>query len=1529
MKSLNLNIFFLIFALIYFGICDDLKAQSLSMPESNTKGQTIFLHSPPFQNATATYQYPNPTEIGTAEVNRYSITDAGQGYIEQHTEARIESILGFAAGVAGIASTDIIRSQEFSVNKTGPYQLIIKGRTNGEVIEGSSASVNGVRKSGGEFWIMGGFKGENWESSDDELIYETDFSLNAYLEEAAWTALKVACEINCSPAGSELLNFFDEIIELFTPTITWDKTFELKRNMTLYQDLKYQWQVFSISSVGAGAVSVLEDLKELAYIKSQVQIESVELIYSAEINTEPDSCIVSVDPEIGNQDTEFHFIAMYYDQYGDLPISSELVVLGDPNSPYNLTKDNSSQNSYYLDTKLPIGNQIYYARFVNNENKLVQSDTKTIKVVNSENMTIDIVIHCDEEGEGLSLGYKKSGETRYTSINTSPEELFTVSIEPSSSIEFLANNQYDNYDFIKYKFTEPNGIVHESEGNWLNISFNDFASGIFKLDVYYEYTPQLYLLQGTITDIDGNPYTENVSLNLISSQQSKSLTVSNGTFSFNDIYGGIPVTITPELSTVGEILYPDAFYVGHLNQHYTTINFVVESGDFGFPDLELLEFPNDEVVSGQVEFAWNASDDITEDSQIHYRYYLTGYSNAWTEYSASKEASFSLMNGNYNFRVQAIDLAGNVNEVNHQFVVNSNPLIQVVEQEYGGPLSTRIKLYSQGSETSPKVYLLPKHSTNENEPLVPLRLFRLKEKKACGCLSEVTNSLELPTVFIDRGNCFEFIIPDTFPEENVLEYVIEWAYKATYGWSEKILLEDDFLNLEPNASYSSYIPTEVMDENLNMWRVAVRDRDMDRGKDAWAYIDMVNKDGIKIPARQIAFEKGYYYTDDDYLHHDFERARIYDFGDCKVVMLDEEVNQEQDGIKIVDIEYRYKMIHVNNQGYVLNSKTGPFHPDARLIFPLQKVNDAVWIFYTQNDDLYYEVHHKSTEQLYNYTQIFNTPEDHSIRYEEVFSSHEDKAFVILQHYWRTDLSERRSEILLKILNSDGSGPVQTVNLGLNLESDLVDFDDEYELLGSTVDNLGRLWMLINHDYDSDPEKHLLIVVDQSGNLIMTPTETILDDLRVCDKHGRIWAEDDDDDLIIVLDENFNSQSYSGSTAPRQRAGEYLVYYTSYDDYKVFDIESPYQFYINWDGQKYLDTCQIINTNARLNISHPVLYLNEENVFTSEEIIDSVLSFSLKDNIQNGLNVFSLEQSSLAGGEAVVAFPPEINIPPRISNRLDDIILNEDFGEYSVTTELDQIFYDEDTMEINVYGYDTLVDYSINQDELVLYSIENANGDGELYITANDGQFFEVDTLNYTILPINDPPVIEDQVFRVDENSAAETIIDTVWAEDPENDVLAFSIMSGNINNAIYLNTFTGELVVQNPNELDYETNPSFDLQVRVQDNGDGFLTDDATITINLNDLYETGINEMLGDGFKIYPNPVKEKLYIEFSSVTNDDLKISILDISGRVLMEKKLTYLKEGGITELNLKHLSSGIYYLFMESESQVYNWNFIVGN
>ena len=141
------------------------------------------------------------------------------------------------------------------------------------------------------------------------------------------------------------------------------------------------------------------------------------------------------------------------------------------------------------------------------------------------------------------------------------------------------------------------------------------------------------------------------------------------------------------------------------------------------------------------------------------------------------------------------------------------------------------------------------------------------------------------------------------------------------------------------------------------------------------------------------------------------------------------------------------------------------------------------------------------------------------------------------------------------------------------------------------------------------------------------------------------------------------------------------------------------------------------------------------------------------------------------------------------------------------------------------------------------------------------------------------PIVSADSLSLAENSANGTVISTIEATDADGDVLIYSILSGNTDQAFGLDSSTGQLTVANSSALDYETTPAFSLLIRASD---GALSDSATFTINLIDVDET-INQppSLSDAtFTIAENSPNNTLIgtLEASDINNDTLTYSISD---------------------------------------------------
>ncbi len=112
------------------------------------------------------------------------------------------------------------------------------------------------------------------------------------------------------------------------------------------------------------------------------------------------------------------------------------------------------------------------------------------------------------------------------------------------------------------------------------------------------------------------------------------------------------------------------------------------------------------------------------------------------------------------------------------------------------------------------------------------------------------------------------------------------------------------------------------------------------------------------------------------------------------------------------------------------------------------------------------------------------------------------------------------------------------------------------------------------------------------------------------------------------------------------------------------------------------------------------------------------------------------------------------------------------------------------------------------------------------------------TFNIMVQENNDPPLVNTATFTIDENMALDFPVGSVTFNDPDSgQTHAFAILpSGNTGGAFSIDPTTGLISVAQPSEIDYETNPTFNLTVTVTDNAYPPATGSATITVNLNNV---------------------------------------------------------------------------------------------
>jgi len=77
----------------------------------------------------------------------------------------------------------------------------------------------------------------------------------------------------------------------------------------------------------------------------------------------------------------------------------------------------------------------------------------------------------------------------------------------------------------------------------------------------------------------------------------------------------------------------------------------------------------------------------------------------------------------------------------------------------------------------------------------------------------------------------------------------------------------------------------------------------------------------------------------------------------------------------------------------------------------------------------------------------------------------------------------------------------------------------------------------------------------------------------------------------------------------------------------------------------------------------------------------------------------------------------------------------------------------------------------------------------------------------------------------------------------------------------------------------------------------------------------------------VYPNPATDRLMISNPSENIEDAELRILDISGKLLKSRRISYWLAGQIEYFDTSELGGGIYFLRVVSGAGVATFRFIV--
>ena len=158
-----------------------------------------------------------------------------------------------------------------------------------------------------------------------------------------------------------------------------------------------------------------------------------------------------------------------------------------------------------------------------------------------------------------------------------------------------------------------------------------------------------------------------------------------------------------------------------------------------------------------------------------------------------------------------------------------------------------------------------------------------------------------------------------------------------------------------------------------------------------------------------------------------------------------------------------------------------------------------------------------------------------------------------------------------------------------------------------------------------------------------------------------------------------------------------------------------------------------------------------------------------------------------------------------------------------------------------------------------------------------------------------------------EDANPETLIGQLSAVDADaNDTHTFELVTNREDNRSFL--IDGNSLKLN-SKLDYDKQSSYSIRIRAIDAAGSNFEKDFTITL----MKSTGIDKISEVECTIYPNPVKDALFVKCAGIT----EIKVFDSAGNVVLTHKHTI----GISEvrLNFNELKKGLYFVRIELENQ----------
>jgi len=279
-----------------------------------------------------------------------------------------------------------------------------------------------------------------------------------------------------------------------------------------------------------------------------------------------------VTPQTGTTTDNFTFMVDYFDADGHEPSVADAVVDGAPHAMTRVSGSGGSATYNYTTTLSP-GTHDYFFSFEDGHGGSYDTAVQTGPTVAGPG-DASLQIYVNGYGgvpitDDIAVRYSvDGGDMRVVPGNALSYPGFTDQIPTPSTVRFEAWGFSDNHEFGEWEFFFDGPPVHESTADVVTWQI-DSADEITARG-YWQYTPQYYVVGGNVTSQYGG--IEGATVTITGpSYNSQYVVGPSGVYSFADVPGGVPYTLSVELTDY--VFAPSTISIPNLKESHSSFDF--------------------------------------------------------------------------------------------------------------------------------------------------------------------------------------------------------------------------------------------------------------------------------------------------------------------------------------------------------------------------------------------------------------------------------------------------------------------------------------------------------------------------------------------------------------------------------------------------------------------------------------------------------------------------------------------------------------------------------------------------------------------------------------------------------------------------------------------------------------------------------------------------------------------------------------------------------------------------------------------